>query len=154
MVSLRAIMESDTQTQWFSGDGVRWHETVGVFLKNETGRFLLFDRLIYPFGWTVPAGHLDRGESPQAGARRELAEETGVVADVTHLLTVDIDCDSCVAGGDAHRWHVFLACTAATDIVLNEEGRSAMWTSFAEAADMDLVLPVRYLVEKFSDKIG
>ncbi len=32
------------------------------------------------FLWEIPAGKLDRGEAPEVCARRELAEETGVLA--------------------------------------------------------------------------
>lgn len=37
--------------------------------------------------WCFPGGHLDAGESPEAGAERELLEETGLSADSLELLT-------------------------------------------------------------------
>ena len=35
-----------------------------------------------------PAGHLEQGESLLEGAKRELFEETGIVADMQHLIKV------------------------------------------------------------------
>jgi len=39
--------------------------------------------------WTLPGGGLDHGEDPRDGAVRELAEETGLVGEITGLLEVD-----------------------------------------------------------------
>src|SRR3989344_396707 len=36
--------------------------------------------------WQIPAGFIDRGERPEQAARRELAEETGFVADKFELF--------------------------------------------------------------------
>ena len=41
--------------------------------------------------WTLPGGGLDFGEHPQAGALRELAEETGYTGEIDALLGVDVD---------------------------------------------------------------
>lgn len=46
----------------------------------EPGRILLLRQPPGP-GWSIPGGLLDRGEHPARGAARELAEETGIVAD-------------------------------------------------------------------------
>ncbi len=42
-----------------------------------------------PGSWTLPGGGIDFGEHPEAGALRELAEETGLVGRIIELLAVD-----------------------------------------------------------------
>jgi 8-oxo-dGTP diphosphatase len=42
-----------------------------------------------PGAWTLPGGGIDFGEHPEAGALRELHEETGLVGRIVELLAVD-----------------------------------------------------------------
>ena len=42
-----------------------------------------------PGAWTLPGGGIDFGEHPEAGALRELEEETGLVGRIVELVTVD-----------------------------------------------------------------
>ena len=42
-----------------------------------------------PGAWTLPGGGIDFGEHPEAGALRELDEETGYVGRIVELLAVD-----------------------------------------------------------------
>ncbi|MFO1122704.1 MAG: NUDIX domain-containing protein [Hyphomicrobiales bacterium] len=45
------------------------------------GRVLLIERAKPPLGiWSLPGGHVEPGETAAEAARRELAEETGIVA--------------------------------------------------------------------------
>lgn len=42
-----------------------------------------------PHDWVLPKGHIDPGETPEACARREVAEEAGVDAAIDGLLGYD-----------------------------------------------------------------
>ena len=56
---------------------------IGVVAVGDDGRLLLVGQHRYPldrYSWEIPEGGAPLGESPEAGARRELAEETGYEA--------------------------------------------------------------------------
>jgi 8-oxo-dGTP diphosphatase len=59
----------------------------------EQGRVLLARRGIEPYRgwWDIPGGFLEAGEHPEAGAVREVAEETGLQINLTELLGIYID---------------------------------------------------------------
>ncbi len=58
------------------------HTSVGMFVwKND--KLLLIERAKFPFGYAVPAGHLDGDTDYEIAARRELKEEVGL--DVVRL---------------------------------------------------------------------
>ncbi len=52
------------------------------------GRVLIVQRAKPPAErlWSLPGGHVEPGETALAAARRELGEETGIAADLDHLV--------------------------------------------------------------------
>jgi 8-oxo-dGTP pyrophosphatase MutT (NUDIX family) len=57
---------------------------VGVVVLDDDDRVLLVGQHRYPldrYSWEIPEGGVPSSETPEAGARRELLEETGVTAD-------------------------------------------------------------------------
>ncbi len=62
---------------------------VGSVVTHE-GRYLLCRRAIEPrYGfWTVPAGYLELGETPEEGARREAREEATADLSIAGLMAV------------------------------------------------------------------
>lgn len=64
----------------------------GVVL-NEEGLVLLGRRVIEPFygWWDIPGGFLEPAESPEAGLRREVLEETGLHVTDLKLIGVFMD---------------------------------------------------------------
>lgn len=85
-------------------------------------------------GWSLPAGLLDRGESPAAGAVRELAEETGV-----HLPPESLT--PAVPNALVHprgRWvdMVFEAAVPAADTTLRVDGAEVIDVAWYDVADL------------------
>jgi 8-oxo-dGTP diphosphatase len=62
---------------------------VAVIIARE-GRILLQQRAMEPRKglWTFPSGYVDRGEQVERAAEREVVEELGLTARLTHLLGV------------------------------------------------------------------
>lgn len=62
---------------------VERHDAAIVIVSDEDSRSLLLKQFRFPIeglSWEVPMGGIDPGESPETAARRELREETGIIA--------------------------------------------------------------------------
>jgi ADP-ribose pyrophosphatase YjhB (NUDIX family) len=62
----------------------------GSLVAVYVGSALLLVRSSYRVGWHLPGGVVWRGETPEAAARRELAEEIGIIT--SSLLPAGITC--------------------------------------------------------------
>ncbi|HZP48954.1 MAG TPA: NUDIX domain-containing protein [Vicinamibacterales bacterium] len=61
-----------------------------VFRGDADRRVLLVRAKPAPHDWVLPKGHIERGESPETTARREVVEEAGVEAEpVRHAGTLE-----------------------------------------------------------------
>lgn len=142
---------------WWVDEKTReyWHESVGVFVFNEKKEALFFERTIYPFAFTIPAGHLDADEKPEVAAKRELAEESGIkVKSVTLFSEEDVIGDECRRGADNHKWHLYTAhISGQITVSINDEGVQPVWLSLEDALKKELVYPVRYFIEKYGNTL-
>ncbi len=73
--------------------------------------------------WTMPGGKLDFGESFEAGAVRELREETGIVIQESDLEVISLSNDIVPA---AHFVTVGLLCTCVPGSVVSEQEPQVM----------------------------
>jgi 8-oxo-dGTP pyrophosphatase MutT (NUDIX family) len=150
----RSIVIDPAVKWWVADDGEYWHESSGVFVRNPEGKFLFFERTIFPFAFTVPAGHVDTGEEPSISAARELEEEVGIQGKPVEVVTEKIIGDSCRRGSDAHLWHAYLlVLDEPIDVEIKEEGKHPVWLTLDEAKQKSLTFPVSYIISKFSDEL-
>jgi putative (di)nucleoside polyphosphate hydrolase len=64
-----------------------YRPAAGVMLLNGHGQVFVAQRLDTTLeAWQMPQGGLDKGEDPEAGALRELEEETGISADMVEIV--------------------------------------------------------------------
>jgi 8-oxo-dGTP pyrophosphatase MutT (NUDIX family) len=151
----RSIVIDPAVKWWMDDNGEYWHESTGVFVRNPSGKFLFFERNIFPFALTVPSGHVDANEEPIQSSSREIQEEVGIKADkLIKIATDDIVGDSCRRGADAHRWHSYLLpINEDIDVDVKEEGGSPVWLTLEEAMQKELIFPVRYVIDKSSNEL-
>lgn len=143
-------MIDDAIIWWVNGENNYWHESVGVLVI--VGNKLLTQlRQVYPFAYTIPAGHLDKGELPEIAARRELHEETGIAVESLEVLKKDFDIvgDSCRRGSDHHRWHLYrVRMNMYPEIYLSDEAIQTKWMTLQELKnEPQLTYPLKFFVD-------
>ncbi len=126
---------------------------VAVLLIDPFGAILLQLRdantRFSPNQWAVIGGGLEADEDPDQGARRELRDETGLVAEGP-LSVVAGKVWPASYGVGWSEWHVYAAATSATDsdVVLGE-GREIRFVPAAEVATLELGISASRFVPDF-----
>lgn len=95
--------------------------------------------------WSTPGGHLDFGESPADCARREVAEETGLIIDDVELIGITND----VFDTDRHYvtlWFEAEAASGEPSIAAPDEVAELGWFPRCELPQ-PLFAPFRRMVE-------
>jgi 8-oxo-dGTP pyrophosphatase MutT (NUDIX family) len=127
-----------------------------VMLVDRAGGVLLQERdenaPIDPDRWGLAGGHLDAGEDPEAGAYRELEEETGVRLEpgtLRRFAELEVFHPNY---GSVDRVHVFVAATDLTDADIEcHEGRQIVFVAPDRARDLDLTMTGVLVVPAFLD---
>ncbi len=123
----------------------------------ENSRVLLMRRFQTGYSdgkYSLPAGHLDGGESLIQAAVREVAEEVGVVIDPLDLELVHVM--SRPKANDAERVDFFFKTEkwiGIPRIVEPNKCDDLRWTMFDELSKIEMVPSVVQMFEKFKQKV-
>ena len=84
------------------------HTSVGILVRNGN-KILFIERKKFPFGFALPAGHVDDGEKFYDAAKRELEEEVGLKAKSQILIGKARKNNPCrrIVGDNYHDWEIY-----------------------------------------------
>jgi 8-oxo-dGTP pyrophosphatase MutT (NUDIX family) len=94
-----------------------------VLLREPTGHY---DGYV----WTFPKGRIDRGETPEQAALREVREETGYAAQIIQKIPGQFD------GGTTTNEFFLMAPVGEPGEFDRKETQAVRWVSFEEAEEM------------------
>jgi 8-oxo-dGTP diphosphatase len=125
--------------------------TVDIVLYRQGRGVLLIERRNPPFGWALPGGFIDYGESAEQAAVREALEETGLTVCLTGLLGVYSD-----PGRDPRFHTLSVAYTAEADEGLEPQaGDDAAMARFFPLDDLpEMAFDHRRIVDDFARRIA
>ena len=111
------------------GTAPLWLSGASAVVRGNDGRILLTRRADNG-RWAVVSGILEPGEEPAVAAVREVAEETGVVADVVRLTSVDVTAPITYPNGDVAQYLdvcFLLRATGGSARVADDENVEVAW---------------------------
>ncbi|MEI7480343.1 MAG: NUDIX domain-containing protein [bacterium] len=108
------------------------HKSVGMFVWKE-GKLLLIERAKFPFGFAVPAGHIDGDSTFEESAVRELKEEVGLEAVSLELILEERKENKCRReDGTWHYWKVYQVEVSGDLKRSEDETKRAVWYTLEE----------------------
>lgn len=115
----------------------------GALFFDEQGRVLLVHPT-YKDTWDIPGGYVERGESPAAACKRELAEELGLNQKPLRLLAVDW----APAEGEGDKLLFLFDCGPLDPERITLDGRELDRWEWVEPAHLD-----QYVVDRIARRI-
>lgn len=119
-------------------NGETMHYSVGALIRKRK-KYLLIDRMIPPYGFAGPAGHIDEGETPEQALGREIKEETGLILEKYELAFEEtLDWNICSKGINIHHWYLYKCETSGKPRLNPREAKSIGWYSTDEIKKLKL----------------
>lgn len=142
------VVTVDADTGTVEIEGVRMREVVSSALVSE-GRVLLLKRPAsnrsYPGRWSLVAGKIEEGESPEEAAAREITEETGIVVGAPEASMQPVYTRE---GATLWKVHPFLYRAEGAVPVLNDENDAWEWVDPEAIDSRDNVPLTRFVVDR------
>ena len=127
------------------------HTSVGMLVwRNE--QLLLIERMKYPFGFAVPAGHVDEDATFEDAAARELREEVGLDATGLNLVAEGRKENPCRReDGSWHFWKMYEVTATGEVLPSDEETKKVGWYTKEEIKELAMRTE-RYMRQEISEE--
>ncbi|MDP2655151.1 MAG: NUDIX hydrolase [bacterium] len=103
------------------------HTSVGMLVWKDE-KLLLIERAKFPFGFAIPAGHVDDDSTYEKSAQRELQEEVGLETAELKLIAEGRRENPCRReDGSWHYWKIYQVSTIGNIDRSKEETKQAGW---------------------------
>jgi nucleoside triphosphatase len=127
---------------------------VGVLIVSKDGKIFLMSSPKFHNRWVIPGGHIERGESMQKTAEREIKEETNLeIGKIEHLIIQEGIFDP----GFIRKTHFIfinvLAHAKEGKVTLNKEGTEWKWLTLKEAEALDVEPYTSKVIEMYKEKM-
>ncbi len=114
--------------QYYHGKNLRSYQCRMLVWKDD--KLLLIERAKFPFGFAIPAGHVDGDPSYEESARRELQEEVGLDTKELTLIAEGRKENPCRReDGSWHYWKIYQMVTKGGVDRSKDETKQAGWYS-------------------------
>lgn len=121
--------------------------TVGALIHDGGGLVLMVRTRKWGNRWGIPGGKIERGESSIEALEREILEETALALRDIGFALVQDSIDSPEFMRPEHFLLLnYVARATTTEVTLNDEAEEFRWLAPADALDLDLNQPTRFLL--------
>jgi ADP-ribose pyrophosphatase YjhB (NUDIX family) len=117
--------------------GLTKHFAIGAIIK-KGDKYLLIDRKKAPFGWAVPAGHIDQSETEKQTLKREIKEEVNLNINSSKLIFHDTLKFGCTRIGSYHELFVYSCKTSGNIKIQKSEVKKYGWFTEKQIKDMKM----------------
>lgn len=127
------------------------HTSVGMLVWKED-KLLLLERARFPFGFAIPAGHVDGDQTFEEAAIRELSEEVGLTANKVELISEGRRENPCRReDGTWHYWKIYKINTTGEIKRSEDETKKVGWYNVEEIKKLG-ERTAKYLNKEISDE--
>ncbi len=120
-------------------EGTPRHFIVGIIVE-KNGKYLLLERIDYPYGFAGPTGHINEGETIEEALKRKLKGEAGLeIIEKKEISREVISVTPCrIDGTYDHMTYIYKVKTRGKIKIDKDEFKSCGWYSKEEISNLNL----------------